>query len=805
MPLEGQRLGQYRLLHLLGRGGMGEVYLAEDARTAQQVAIKVIHGESSTHPESENAREAARLFEREAKAIARLDHPNILPLYYYGEETLNEALLTYLVMPYRREGTLASWLRQRKSAEPLTPVEVMPLLMQAAGALQHAHGLQVIHQDIKPTNFLMRFRPEQPDSPDILLADFGIAKLSSATASASQSVRGTPTYMAPEQWDGHPVPATDQYALAIMLYEMLAGRPPFQGGPGQVMRQHYLMLAPPASTFNPRLTPAIDAVLLRALAKQPEQRFPSVLAFAQAFQMAAQSGEELRAVLAISQAEARSGTTRQLTLPGGRQVGVAVPAGVLDGAILRLEGQGNPSAAGGPPGSLVLTISIQALERFLPPQQNNMPASSPGFTPVPPALFGGEMRMPPNLPGGQAFAGTGIPTLPVRENMLAPTLPTTNPPSLPGYTITPFPLRPEPAPVVRSAHPAGAPRWLLLALAALVVVVFASGGAWFVTHRGGPTGGISVSPTPKPHPSPTATVYISPAGIITEFSLTKSSGPADITKGSDGNLWFSESLTSKIGRLSPGGVLTEFAAPTSGSYPYGITAGTDGNLWFSETNASKIGRITTGGLVTEFPTPTPNSGPFVMTKGPDGNLWFTETSGSKIGRISASGMISEFPVPTSKAWPLGITAGPDGNMWFTEYDGGKIGRITTSGIVTEFVLSQSAQKPYRITAGSDGNLWFTEYNGDTIWRITPSGAISSFALPSGNDKTYGIIAGPDKNLWFTEETANRIGRITTSGVITEFPIPTPQSDAFALTIGPDGNLWFTEYDSSKIGRITSGV
>jgi len=139
MPLEGQYLGQYRLLRLLGSGGMGEVYLAEDARIAQQVAIKVIRGEGTAHPESESAREAARLFEREAKAIARLDHPNILPLYYYGEVTLNETLLTYLVMPYRKEGTLASWLRQRKSAASLTPTEVAPLLQQAAEALLANH------------------------------------------------------------------------------------------------------------------------------------------------------------------------------------------------------------------------------------------------------------------------------------------------------------------------------------------------------------------------------------------------------------------------------------------------------------------------------------------------------------------------------------------------------------------------------------------------------------------------------------------------------------------------------------------
>jgi serine/threonine protein kinase len=212
MPLEGQKLGHYHLLRLLGSGGMGEVYLAEDARIGQQVAIKVVRSEGIAYPQSESAKEAARLFEREAKAIARLDHPYILPLYAYGEETLHDTLLTYLVMPYRKEGTLASWMRQRSKAAPLSPAEVNPLLQQAAAALQHAHDEHVLHQDIKPSNFLIRRRSDQPERPDLLLSDFGIAKLTSATGSLSQSIRGTPIYMAPEQWDGHPVAASDQYA-----------------------------------------------------------------------------------------------------------------------------------------------------------------------------------------------------------------------------------------------------------------------------------------------------------------------------------------------------------------------------------------------------------------------------------------------------------------------------------------------------------------------------------------------------------------------------------------------------------------
>ena len=380
MSLEGQQIDRYRIVRLLGNGGMGEVYLAEDARIEQQVAIKVIRAEVSPYPDTQTSQEAARLFQREARAIAKLDHPHILPLYDYGEERLGNMTVIYLVMPYRREGSLADWLRHRGQAGLLSPPEVAHIVRQAASALQHAHDRQIVHQDVKPSNFLIRQRPEKPTRPDLLLADFGVARFSTATASASQTVRGTPTYMAPEQWEGHPVPATDQYALAVMAYELLTGRPPFQGAPGPLMYQHLMAPPPPPSTLNPRLSADIDTVLLHALAKKPEERFTSMTAFVNAFQQAVQAMQvaqtptpmsaaptspapsDIHAVLAISAAEAEAGTTRTLMLPGGRQVTVLVPAGARDGQLVRLEGEGEASADGGEAGALILTLLIAAAQ-----------------------------------------------------------------------------------------------------------------------------------------------------------------------------------------------------------------------------------------------------------------------------------------------------------------------------------------------------------------------------------------------------------------------------------------------------------
>src|SRR5712692_4291425 len=146
MALERQQLGRYHLLRLIGSGGMGEVYLGEDPSINRQVAIKVVQTESAASPGTEGSRGAARLFQREAKAIAMLDHPHILPLYDYGEQDFSGARFAYLVMPYRQEGSLTNWLQQGGAAY-LSLQDVEQMVQQAASALQYAHDHQLVHQD----------------------------------------------------------------------------------------------------------------------------------------------------------------------------------------------------------------------------------------------------------------------------------------------------------------------------------------------------------------------------------------------------------------------------------------------------------------------------------------------------------------------------------------------------------------------------------------------------------------------------------------------------------------------------------
>jgi serine/threonine protein kinase len=397
MLLEGMQLGRYRLGQLLGTGGMGEVYLGEDTHIRRQVAIKVTRAEATPYPNSETGRETTRLFQREVRAIAMLDHPYILPLFDYGEQDMEATNLTYMVMPYRREGSLSTWLRQRGergSNQILTPHEVTHFVQQASLALAYSHAHQIVHQDVKPSNFLLRDNELSPDLPDLLLADFGIAKFTSASASMSQSSRGTPTYMAPEQWSGKPVPASDQYALAIMTYQLLTGIVPFQGRQEQVMYQHFNAQPQPPSARNSCISKEVDSVILRALSKKPEERFPSIAAFSSALKESLNvqeaskaaspvaSGQlpkpshplpgegDIRATVAISKQEATTGTMRNLNLPGGRRMAVPIPSGVPDGQVIRLESQGETTSIG-TTGALVLTIAIAPDETRMAAQSGN--------------------------------------------------------------------------------------------------------------------------------------------------------------------------------------------------------------------------------------------------------------------------------------------------------------------------------------------------------------------------------------------------------------------------------------------------
>jgi virginiamycin B lyase len=297
---------------------------------------------------------------------------------------------------------------------------------------------------------------------------------------------------------------------------------------------------------------------------------------------------------------------------------------------------------------------------------------------------------------------------------------------------------------------------------------------------------------------------------ITEFSIpTLGSGPAAITVGPEGNLWFLEIDGNKLGRITVAGEINEFAV--RGQLCCGnatiTTNPADGSLWFTEPGGRSIARASTSGLVTEFPVPNSMSVSGI-TSGPDGNLWFTACC-DVVGRITPFGVFTMFPTPPTpnqSAGSGGITSGPDGNLWFTQKTPSRICRMTPAGDVACFATPTANSLPVAIVSGPDGNLWFTEQGANQIGRITPLGVITEFGIQTAASSPAAITNGPDGALWFSEPGGNRIGRITVSGNITEFPLPEPGGNPQGLVSGPDGAIWFTESGRNKIGRLAvSGV
>ncbi len=289
----GQQLGNYRLIQLLGQGNWASVYLGQHVHLNTQAALKVLH-EQLAHADAGG-------FLDEARAIAHLRHPHIVQVLDFGIA----GSIPFLVMDYAPAGNL----RQHYPKGTLLPPDiVVSYVTQVADALQYAHQEQLIHRDIKPENMLLGRKNE------VLLSDFGIALMTQSSRSQHpQDVAGTIAYMAPEQLRGKPRPASDQYALGIVVYEWFCGDRPFHGTFAELYSQQLSVSPPPLCERVPAIPAAVEHVVLKALAKDPKERFPSVQAFARALKEAlkAESSGRTRCVFAADHLEEHSAEAEQ--------------------------------------------------------------------------------------------------------------------------------------------------------------------------------------------------------------------------------------------------------------------------------------------------------------------------------------------------------------------------------------------------------------------------------------------------------------------------------------------------------------
>ena len=312
----GQQLGNYRLTQLLGRGNFADVYRGQHVHLNTQAAIKVLHGQLT---ENDLAN-----FIHEARVIAHLRHPHIVQILDFGVEDSTP----FLVMEYAPNGTL----RQRHQQGTRLALEtILPYMRQIADALQFAHDQKLIHRDIKPENILLSRNNE------VLLSDFGIAIMYPTTRSRpQQNTAGTVPYMAPEQFQAHALPASDQYALAIVTYEWLCGERPFNGTLLEIAIKHSLVPPPSLRERVSSISPSVEQVILKALVKDPHQRFEHIRDFAQALEEASMVESPEHTLPLKTAAASFSTLPAQLTSLIGREREVTAVRDLLQRPDVRL-------------------------------------------------------------------------------------------------------------------------------------------------------------------------------------------------------------------------------------------------------------------------------------------------------------------------------------------------------------------------------------------------------------------------------------------------------------------------------------
>jgi predicted Ser/Thr protein kinase len=429
----GSSAGPYRIVEPLGKGGMASVFKAYEPALDRYVALKVLPREFLHDPDF------AERFRREAKAIARLEHPNIVPIYNYD---IDEAEgIPWMALRLVAGGSLSQLLRGERHRLPFA--RSVEILHGVAEALDHAHAKGIVHRDVKPQNVLL------DEAGRVYLADFGIAKMleSSGGLTATGMITGTPQYMAPEQAMGGRVgPPTDVYALGIVAYEVFTGHVPFSADtPVAVLMKHVqepLPLPPPEEVPEPLLR-----AILKCTAKKPEDRWPTAGAFVRALEAAATTRPAAPTVVSARTAvppptaPPSAAVTRPAGAPPARRGGlgpgalvalggtsVLVLAGAVGVAVLLLRGGESPPPSPSP---------TQAADTAPMPERSSVPAEvPPSAAPTP------RRKSPSPTPARTAsWPGSGAPATPPAAAPIATPVPTPAPTATPPSPVRP----PEPA------------------------------------------------------------------------------------------------------------------------------------------------------------------------------------------------------------------------------------------------------------------------------------------------------------------------------------------------------------------------
>lgn len=643
---ENATLGNYRVLRLIGDGGFARVYLGEHLYLKTYAAIKV--------PKLQIDSADLEDFLNEARRGVGLRHPNVLRTLECGVEG---GVQPYIVMEYAPGGSVRG---RYPSGTPMPPLAIITYAKQAGAGLHYIHDQGLIHQDVKPGNMMLGSNDE------LLLGDFGIAVVAHRTATQSMSdASGTARYMAPEQFRGKARPASDQYALGIVIYEWICGSSPFNGDIAELYYQHTQVTPPPLHLKAPSIAPAVEQVILRALAKDPRDRFPNVQDFVSALEQAG-----------------RPGATSTMPRVSGP---IPVPS---------------PTPA---PGTLMPQV-----EEDIPTVQTRPPQRVQRITQEVP-LVGAAFGSPAN----EAI----MPTIISQRNMsnsgvgLSPTLPADTPGAIPSYPVAPPPAPPQNGQRKGTMPPA---RMVVLLVSLAVIILGGIIGFYIVSnnHTLGNQGTPTTTTTTQKQLTPTqAPLYSAMFGFNTRHTH-----------------YISEEKTlntSNVGRLVPGWkAQTSSGIRSSPIIANGIVyiTSSDNNLYaFDATTGAKKWQVSTGahagGGSFIFSSPV-IVGNILYIGSNDHQVYaFDATTGGKIWSKATGGSIYSSPAVVGNVLYIGST---DHNIYaFKTSDGSLLWKYTTGNqvysspaVVNNVVyIGSDDSKLYALDASTGTLLWIGAVGG----------------------------------------------------------------------------------------------
>ena len=375
------RLGKYELLRELGRGAMGVVYEAFDPTIERTVALKTIRRDQL---EGAEAVDVIARFQREARAAGRLNHPNIVSIYDFGDDKST----TFIAMEFVHGRELKSYFEKN---ERFPMAQIVRVMGQLLDALEYSHNYGVVHRDIKPANVII-----QPNG-QVKVADFGIARIESSQYTQAGTVLGTPAYMSPEQFMGQTVDRrSDIFSAGVVLYQFLTGERPFSGAATTIMHKVLSVDPPPPSMLNVQVPRPFDAVIAKAMAKRPEDRFQTAREFSDAIRAAAEgstapgpaavaaAGADKTVVNAPTDASAKTAADLTGTPKIPQQTGTPGAAHVADASSAAAATSPRKSPALAVAAVLAGATAIGIASYFVLPRSpsDNAPVAAPG-TPAP--------------------------------------------------------------------------------------------------------------------------------------------------------------------------------------------------------------------------------------------------------------------------------------------------------------------------------------------------------------------------------------------------------------------------------------